>query len=306
MKLNVLRGNSTGFFLNPWYPYILTGLLAYFAADLIILNIRPTMLPEKAPPARRTQTLTSSMPARSSYGDIIARNIFSLDGTIPNPLVGEGMSPIQQRDEAPVQSQLPLNLVGTIVHSNPEKSVASIEIKSKNAIMAFRTKATVEGLATVEKIQRGYVILRNVNSGRLEFIQTASAAKLSFKSSAPVIETNKTDVQQVGQNQFALNRNDLLKYTNNLASILQQARSVPNRNPNTGEIDGFRILDYQPGSIYEQLGLQRMDIIKGVNGETVDSPAKAMELYNALKNSDKISIVVERNGRSETMEYSIK
>lgn len=85
-----------------------------------------------------------------------------------------------------------------------------------------------------------------------------------------------------------------------------QARAVPNRDPNTGEINGFRVLDMQPGSIYEQLGLQRMDVIKGVNGEPVDSIQKAMEMYNTLKNGSQVKLQIERGGKTDTFTYDIK
>jgi general secretion pathway protein C len=294
---------------TKWYPYLLATFLGYAIADLTILSLRPSMLPTKVPPAKPSQKIAVSNENRGSYNTIIARNIFNWDGVIPNPLPPpEGI--IDNRPKDPVLSQLPLNLIGTIVHSNPDKSVATIELKGKNMISSYRTKNDIENMATIEKIERGKVVFLNLNNNQLEFIETQTKNKLSFKGSAkPSLRSNSSgsnDVTQTGSNQFQLKRADLLKYTNNLASILQQARSVPNRNPQTGEIDGFRLLDFQPGSIYEKLGLQRMDVIKGVNGEPVDSPAKAMELYNALKNSDKVSISVERNGKSESLDYSIQ
>ena len=48
-----------------------------------------------------------------------------------------------------------------------------------------------------------------------------------------------------------------------------------------------------------------MDVIKSVNNEPVNSPTKAMELYNALKSEGKIRLSVERNGREETFNYNI-
>lgn len=292
-----------------WYPYILATFLGYAVANLVILSIRPSMLPTKVPPAKPSQKIASANENRGAYNTIISRNIFNWDGAIPEPLQTKNGPKIAPRDEAPILSQLPLTLVGTIVHSNPNKSVATIELKGKNLIVAYRTRADIENMANIIKIERGKVTFRNMNNNQLEFIETQTKNKLSFKGSKnPVKPTAaaSSEVTQVGNNQFQLKRADLLKYTNNLASILQQARSVPNRNPQTGEIDGFRLLDFQPGSIYEKLGLQRMDVIKGVNGEPVDSPAKAMELYNALKSSDKVNISVERNGKTESLDYSIQ
>jgi general secretion pathway protein C len=295
---------------TKWYPYLLAAFLGYVVADLVILSIRPSMLPTKVPPAKPSQRIAQSNENRGTYNTIIARNIFNWDGVIPDaiPPVTTGSGRQGPGPEDPVLSQLPLNLIGTIVHSNPDKSVATIELKGKNMIVSYRNKTDIENMATITKIERGKVTFRNMNNNQLEFIEAQTKNKLSFKGSkAPLKAGNaNSDVTQVGNNQFQLKRADLLKYTNNLAGILQQARSVPNRNPQTGEIDGFRLLDFQPGSIFEKLGLQRMDVIKGVNGDPVDSPAKAMELYNALKNSDKINISVERNGKTESLDYTIQ
>jgi general secretion pathway protein C len=294
---------------TKWYPYLLATFLGFAVADLLILFIRPSMLPTKVPPAKPSQRIAQSNDNRGAYNTIIARNIFNWDGIIPDPLQTKDPGTGAPRTEEPILSQLPLNLIGTIVHSNPDKSVATIELKGKNLIVSYRNKADIENMATITKIERGKVTFRNMNSNQLEFIESQNKNKLSFKGSkgaVPKAANANSEVTQVGNNQFQLKRNDLLKYTNNLAGILQQARSVPNRNPQTGEIDGFRLLDFQPGSIYEKLGLQRMDVIKGVNGDPVDSPAKAMELYNALKNSDKINISVERNGKTESLDYTIQ
>jgi general secretion pathway protein C len=294
---------------TKWYPYLLATFLGYAVADLVILSIRPSMLPTKVPPAKPSQKIAQSSENRGAYNTIISRNIFNWDGVIPDALQPKNAPKDGPRDEAPVLSQLPLNLIGTIVSSNPDKSVATIELKGKNLIISYRAKTDIENMASIVKIERSKVIIRNMNNNQLEFIESQTKNKLTFKGSKTPVKgsaSKHSEVQQVGANQFQLKRADLLKYTNNLASILQQARSVPNRNPQTGEIDGFRLLDFQPDSIYEKLGLQRMDVIKGVNGEPVDSPAKAMELYNALKSSDKINISVERNGKTESLDYSIQ
>ena len=73
-----------------------------------------------------------------------------------------------------------------------------------------------------------------------------------------------------------------------------------------GNIDGFRFTSIQPESIFEQLGFQVGDKIISVNGEPVSSPAQAMQMYNALKSSNSVAVGVERDGRQEEFNYSIK
>ena len=292
--------------LERWYSYILVVFIGYCIADLAILGFRDKMLPQSAPPPRPKSQRLESGASRGAYNTIITRNVFSSDGVIPDALAVKGQDPNSQKELPPVLSSLPLNLIGTLVHSNPEKSIAAIELKGKNQTLSFIPKKDIEGMATVISIERNRVVIRNLNSNRLEYIEMKHDNKIAFGGGVKTGAVASKDVQKIGDNNFAIKRADLLKYTSDLSTVLMQARAVPNRAPGTGEINGYRLLDIQTGSIFEQLGLQRMDVIKGVDGNPVDSPGKAMELYNALKNSPKLSIQIERNGKTENMSYTIQ
>lgn len=290
--------------LEKWYSYILFAFIGYCIADLGILAYRDLMLPNSTPSARPKAQAPDMSVSRGAYNTVTTRNIFASSGIIPDALVDKS-TPDKQKEAAPVLSQLPLNLIGTLVHSNPEKSIAAIEVRGKNQVISYTPGKEIEGMANILKVERQKVIFRNLNSNRLEYIEMKQeGSKVAFGGARA--GSGGKEVQKVGDNNFVIKRADLLKYTNDLSSILMQARAVPNREPGTGNINGFRILDMQPGSIYEQLGIQRMDVIKSVDGNPVDSPAKAMELYNSLKNSPKVTIQVERNGKTETLSYSIQ
>ncbi|MFS4460273.1 type II secretion system protein GspC [Bdellovibrio sp. HCB2-146] len=290
---------------EKWYPYLLFIFIGFCIADLSILAYRDLMLPQSAPAARPRHMQVDTSVSRGAYNTVSGRNIFAANGVIPDALVDKN-KPDAQKEADPVPSQLPLTLIGTLVHSNPAKSIAAIEVKGKNQVISYSPGKEIENMASILKVERQKVIFRNLNSNRLEYIEMKKDQKLAFGGSKPAIPgTTGKEVQKVGENNFTLKRADLLKYTNDLSSILMQARAVPNREPGTGNINGFRLLDMQPGSIYEQLGLQRMDVIKAVNGTPVDSPAKAMELYQTLKNDPKVSIQIERNGKSESLNYNI-
>ena len=55
----------------------------------------------------------------------------------------------ERKDNEPVLSKLPINVIGTLVHSDPEKSIAALEIKSKNMTGSYSVGADIEGLATI-------------------------------------------------------------------------------------------------------------------------------------------------------------
>lgn len=287
--------------------YAAIAFAAFSVADLTIIYFRDRMLPTQAPPKKQTQMQPQAYVDRSQFSVVTNRNLFSSLGLIPDPITS-GKNSEKPKDAPPVPSNLPLTLIGTLVHSNPEKSIAAIEVKSKSMTGSYITGAEIEGLAKVETVERNRVYIRNSNTGAMEYIEMKSANKVSFDASKTVTTAKPggSEVVSTGNNQFQIKRADLLKYTNDLSSVLMQARAVPNRDPNTGEINGFRLLDMQPGSIYEQLGLQRMDVIQGVNGERIDSVQKAMEMYNTLKNGNQVKLQIERGGKSDTFTYDVR
>lgn len=298
------RPRGGGFNYRKGLPWLLVLILAYFAADLIIIKIRPFMLPKEAPPVRQPRNQNQQAFDRTGLSTVTSRNVFAEDGVIPPPLVAQGQD-APQEDAAPVPSQLPLTLIGTLVHSNLEKSIATIEVKSKTITIALRVGKDIPGIATLIKVERNKAIIRNLGNSRLEFIEIKQANKLAFSSNKPMTTGAPADVKVVGQNRFEVNRADVLKYTSDMASVLQQAAMQPRRNAN-GEIECYKFLAIQPGSIYTQLGFQVGDCLKGVNGEKIDSAAKAMEMYNQFKTSNNIKLQVERDGRDQENDYTVK
>ena len=70
-------------------------------------------------------------------------------------------------------SQLPLTLVGTIVHVNPAKSIATIQIRggATPKIIPYIPNDEVENFATLVEVERYRAIFRNRANGRLEYIE---------------------------------------------------------------------------------------------------------------------------------------
>lgn len=273
----------------------------YLLADLGTLYSRRFMLPTQPPPVKPPQA--AGLTPLANYQNVVNRNIFSSDGLIPEPMIAKLGPGGGRKEQPPVLSQLPITLMGTLVHTDPARSLAAIEIKGKNTVTSYRAKMQVENLATVESVERMKVIIRNLNTGRLEFIEMKNTSKLSLKTSAS--GDGKGEVKKTGVNEFEMKRSDLLKYTSDLSSVLMQARVVPARRGGSGEVYGFRLVDMQPGSIYSQLGLQVMDVIMGVNGTPVTSAQQAMELYSTLKSADHVDIQTERGGQQVSLKYKI-
>jgi general secretion pathway protein C len=304
-KLKPQGKGSPSFALDRFYPYLLMGVSAYMLADLLILLTRPALLPQGPLPEKPVQSLQLQVGPLSSYSSIASRNIFSSKGIIPPALESEESKEVQELP--PIPSQLPLELIGTLVHSNPAKSLAAIQLKNKNETLSFSVGTDVDNMARVENIQRQLVFLRNLNTQRLEYIEIKSTSKINFDSAKPSLSSGKQDVKKLGENKFVIKKSDLLKYTSDLSSVLMQARAVPARRAGTGEVYGWKLADIQPNSIFTQLGLQPGDTILNVNGRAVTSVQEAMAMYQEFQNASQIMLEVERpNGTKSTMEYNVQ
>jgi general secretion pathway protein C len=264
------------------------------------------MLPTQAPPARPAPPMTSNFVSEQKYAKVPERNMFNSDGKIPPALTAEGGAGGEGAvDLPPVASQLPLKLEGTLVHANPKRSVASIGSKTKNEVQAYMVDSEIENIARVTKIERRRVVFRNLNNNRLEFIEIPKDSAMTFGVNQPAAPATG-GIAKKNDFEFTVDQALITAQTADLGAILQQARMVPNIVPGTGgQVQGFRFVAIQPGSVYEKLGFKPMDVIKKVNGEDVNSPTKAMELYNALKTEGRITLSVERNGRDETFIYNV-
>lgn len=287
-----------------FFPYLFVLFLAFATADILILAFRDRMLPTQTPPAHPKPAAITTGLDSGAFNTLVSRNIFSSDGIIAPALQGENGG--GQKDAPPVLSQLPLVLIGTLVHSNPERSIAAIEVKSKNQVISYTPKKEIEGLATVEKVERMKVILRNMNSNRLEYLEIKTDSKVSFGTTAKIPGLGGGNiVNKVGENEYRIPRATLDAQLTNLPEILRQAKALPAMDA-SGNIYGFRITAIEPGSVYTELGITNGDVITGVQGNPVTSAQQAMEMYQTLRSSSEIEIQVERDGRRQTLKYNVK
>lgn len=285
--------------------FAFVALIGYFVADFALLFVRGGMYPVQAPPGippMRGMQMHNSM---NNLAVIRDRNIFNSDGKIA-PALGEqqGEKKEKEIDPEPVPSTLQITLLGTIVHANPARSIASIGLKSKNDQVTVKVGDVIpEGLATMLQVERNKITFRRLDNKRREYIELKDDSKINFGAASKPVQQGEVTI--LNENTREIKRSDIDRLTSNLPELLKQARAVPRMGPG-GTIECFNLAEIASGSIYERLGLKLNDCIKSVNGEKIDSPAKAMELYNALRSSaDSINLGIERGGRDDNFQFNI-
>jgi general secretion pathway protein C len=73
-----------------------------------------------------------------------------------------------------------------------------------------------------------------------------------------------------------------------------------------GKPDGFRIVEIQPGSLYQEVGLLPGDVIQSINGMSMSDPQNFMKALSTLGTATQVSIDLVRNGAPQTFSYQIQ
>jgi general secretion pathway protein C len=89
-----------------------------------------------------------------------------------------------------------------------------------------------------------------------------------------------------------------------MSRLFTEIRAVPRMQ--NGSSAGFQLSEIQPGSIFQEIGLQDGDVLTAAQGRPVNDPLKAMELLQTLRNQSSITLNVIRNGSPLQLQYNIQ
>lgn len=284
-------------------------LLANMTNVVIAHKLRP--LPSLPKTASKQETSGLKQAPTENNEVITERNFFESAMAVPVETFAEGpdlQDPSTLEGEG-VESSLRATLVGTIVADDPKWSMAMITDLAASETDVYRVEQTVMQEAKVVAILSRKVILNH--HGVLEYLELQDKAepKTHRPGRQPPHVAAAGDqagkgIKKVGQDKWAIDREEIDKTLSNLNSIAMQARIVPSFK--NGEANGFKLFAIRPNSLYSKLGIQNGDIIHKINGFAINSPDKALEIYQKLKNAHSVDIELTRRGKSKKLNYRIE
>ncbi len=240
---------------------------------------------------------------------VVDRNLF--DSALDAQLAGEEKDDQNEAAFDPTGegqlSDLRAALVGTIVASDKKWSMAMITDLNKSETGMYRVSDDLmEDAKLVAILSRKVLLDRH---GRLEYLElqekggTPATAKVAAAPpSAP--SAIVSGIKKTGPSNWSIERQEVENALSNLNNIAMQARIVPSFT--NGVADGFKLFAIRPGSLYSMLGIQNGDVIHKINGFKMDSPDKALEVYQKLKGARSIEIELTRMGKPEKLNYNIE
>ncbi|MBM4345112.1 MAG: hypothetical protein FJ100_17210 [Deltaproteobacteria bacterium] len=271
---------------------------------------------------------------RTESGAVMAgRSMFLLEEPPPQPEEPvEEEKPEEPAAGAPPEpsyepTTLPIKLMGTLVVSPESWSSASVEVDRQSQKIVSVGTELLDGKAKVEMIRRTCLVL---NEGakltkacmfQPEGGQVAGGPEGANPGARPAMPErpnptpapsprataeadNVPGVKKLGEGAYNLDRSHVNDKLKDVSQLGLQVRVVPNYK--SGKYEGFRMIGMGGDSLFKDIGFINGDIVQAINGERIDSPNKALALYEALKNKARVTVLIERDGQPKTLRYTIK
>lgn len=203
-------------------------------------------------------------------------------------------------------------LLGTVVAG--EYSLALIQTGSE--VQVYGVGSEIENGISLAEVERKLVVLlargqryelllnEPQNAGQPAAVsRTTSRQSPRSSATASSTTTPQAGVVELGEGRYRVDRAMVEDARANMGTLLQSARMIPHLE--NDQTVGFRLVGMQRGSLLEQLGLRLGDVVMEINRIKLDSPEKALQIFQQVREANNISIGLVRDGQPETFEYSL-
>lgn len=313
----------------------LTILLSFFTARLVTTYVSYEILvvPEEQADSGglaeiketfdfREQTFAGRV-TRERRQEIMARTEVPKDKE-EGPATEEQI-PDETQDDEKIEEQpggqLDFKFLAAIVTSTPSKNMGFVQVDAEPAHWVTVGSDLKYGIK-VAVITRTYL---KASDGTIKYLwgkeeekpepekksvavkeHTATRPEPEERAKPASQEKGVEGITQTGAWEYQIDRSFLDEQLQDMNKLSRDARVIPNYDRESGTYKGFKLIGVRPNSMYRALGIRSGDVILQVNGEEIDSPTKALELFNKLQTSNKIALDVKRRGKTETLVYKIQ
>ena len=274
--------------LPPWISLFLVVAIGWQVARIVWSVVPATSAgdPVEAP---------AGMPAASSSGggtradvQVIADNhVFGEADAEAAPVI------VPAVDENLSDTRLTnLVLKGTIASAIPEFSVAVIA----DGAAEQRVYAIGDPVGAGAKLHAVYadrVVLNE--SGALTNLRLPSDYPKAAPT--PVRRATVTTRQSTRDDDADSLQNIVAENLTQLSDIIRPTQF----RGSDGELAGFRVYPGRNRQKFAALGLRPGDLIKDINGQPLNDPTQAMQVFQSLGDTDEVTVTIERNGQDQSL-----
>ncbi len=306
--------------LKPLGTFLGLALCAYLAAGTVTTVVAEWRRP--VPPLPEIKASKRTKRFNRQVSAIADRNLMGTAKEVVEEVEPAAASEEKlPEDGEAMKSAVNARVIATVLFDHQPWNFALIEDGLRRKTFIGHIGETLfpnNDLFTIVEIEEDKVIIREGQSPRLTYLEKAdsgsgaspsSSGSSSASSSSPdgkdaINKRILAGVKKKGEGKYEVSRDSIDTVLSNMSALSTDARVVPDFKG--GKQRGFKLFSIKSKSVFSKIGLKNGDVLKTVNGYTLSSPDKILEVYGKLKDSEQISIEVLRRGKARSFEYTIR
>jgi len=213
---------------------------------------------------------------------------------------------------APTTTKKPVQTAGSIkdikllaIYNASDVTVVTVEHKRKTTVLSkgeaingFVLEGAGNTYATFSKNGKTYKINLIISTKDDRSIRSSKPISVPAPSKKKV----EGDIVDAGDHKI-VDKSLIDHYGKNMDDLEKNIGIKEIKNGN--DLQGFSIAFIRKGSLFEKLGVKRGDVIKAINGETIDSYEAAFNVYKNISNINNLTLVIERDKEEMELEYEV-
>ncbi|MDJ0906711.1 MAG: type II secretion system protein GspC [Woeseiaceae bacterium] len=276
--------------LPPWVSLVLVVVIAWKLAG-IVWSLVPGSAsgdPVNAP-ATSPQASVAPGAANADAQAIVAAHIFGEASADDEPVAQTAPAETDNLEDTRLTN---LTLKGTVAATPSDRAVAIIADGS-NEEEVYGIGDSVGNGASLHAVYADRVVLNengvltNLKLPR-EFPEAAATPTRRTATAVSRAARSSTSIQSV-----------VAQNVSKLADVIRPTPYFVN-----GQQQGYRVYPGRNREQFSKLGLRPGDLIKEIDGQALNDPNQAMQIFESLNNADQVSVTVERNGQPQVLTLS--
>ena len=216
----------------------------------------------------------------------------SLTATIAAPEPAADLAAIADR----LANTEPFGAVGADAAPQGDAPDTRLNLQLRGVIAAGTTNLSRAFIASSDGVERGYPIGALLPGGAALHSVLPDRVVLRRGSAFETLRLPRESAGDGSPVPNAISTTEVRDAQQNPSRLLDWLRPVAATEAVSGRQLGYRVYPGRDPERFGKLGLQPGDLVTAVNGQSLDDPARSMELLRALSTSDSITLSVERDG----------
>ena len=185
-----------------------------------------------------------------------------------------------------------LELKGTIF-TRSLKPIAIVKDKKTNRVNMYEVGENI-GMAKILEVRRGEIVLQE---GRAKYILTLPGGSVKQP------DLTIFDVAKKGGT-FHISRAWVNKAILKAPQLMRDIKIMPHFAK--GRPRGMRLSRIKEGSIFDKAGVKSGDVVKSINGMTLNTPHQIFQAYKKLRNQRNFRVDIVRDGKTAVLNYIVE